>query len=90
MDHQVTERGGQADPILELGQLLSIGVTHRAREIHHEVAGEVRLGLELLDVESVGLGEDRPVDVRDIVARRVLTMLGELDRESLERAGMKA
>ena len=57
VDHHVAERGREADAVLELGQLLAIGVTHRAREIHHQVAREVRLGLELLDVEAVGLGE---------------------------------
>ena len=69
VDHQVAERRGQADAVLELGQLLAVGVAHRPGQVHHEVAGQVRLGLELLDVEPVGLGVDVPVDVGDVVAR---------------------
>ncbi len=89
VDHQVAQGRGQADAVLELRQLLAVGVAHRPGEVHHEVAGEVGLGLELLDVEPVGLGEDRPVDVGDVVARGVLAVLGELDREPLERAGVQ-
>ena len=63
VDHQVAERGGQADGIVELGQVLAIGVAHRSAQIHHQIAGDVGLRLELLDVELVGLGVDQPVDV---------------------------
>ena len=90
VDHQVAERRGEADRVLELGQLLAIGVAHRPREVHHQVARQVRLGLEFLRVEAVGLGVDVPVDVRDVVAGRVLAVLGELDREAVERAGVQA
>ena len=89
VDHQVAERRGQADRVLELGQFLAIGVAHRSRQVHHQVAGQVGLGLELLDVEAIGLGVDVPVDVRDVVARGVLAVLRELDREALERAGVQ-
>ena len=63
MDHQVAQRRGQADAVFELRQLLAIRVAHRAAQIHHQVAGDVGLGLELLDVVLVGLGVDQPVDV---------------------------
>src|SRR5208337_3674384 len=89
VDHQVAERSRQADAVLELGQLLAVGVTHRPRQVHHQVAGQVGLGLELLDVEAVGLGVDVPVHIRNVVARGVLAVLGELHREALERAGMQ-
>ena len=89
VDHQVAQRGGQADRVVELGQLLAVGVAHRAAQVHHQVAGDVRLGLELLDVVLVGLGVDQPVDVLGIVAGRVLAMLAELDREAVERAGVQ-
>ena len=89
VDHQVAERRRQADAVLELGQLLAVSVAHRPRQVHHQVAGQVGLGLELLDVEAVGLGVDVPVDVRDVVAGGVLAVLGELDRETLERAGVQ-
>ena len=55
----------------------------------HQIAGDVGLGLELFDVVLVGLGVDQPVDVLGIVARRVAAMLGELDREAVERAGVQ-
>ena len=70
VDHQVAEGRRQADAVLELRQLLAVGVAHRAGEVHHQVAGQVGLGLKFLDVEPVGLGEDVPVDVGDVVARR--------------------
>ena len=88
-DHQVAKGRRQADPVFEFGQLLPVSVSHRGREVHHEVAGQVGLGLELLDVEPVGLGVDVPVDVADVVAGGVLAMLGELDRKALKRAGVQ-
>ena len=90
MDHQVAQGRGQADAVVELGQLLAIRVAHRAAQVHHQVAGDVGLGLELLDVVLVGLGVDQPVDVLRIVAGRVLAMLAELDRKAVKRAGVQA
>ena len=91
VDHQVAEGGGQADGVLELGQLLAVRCTAiDARQVHDQVAGDVRLGLELLDVVLVGLGVDVPVEVLEVVAGDVLAVLGELDREALERAGVQA
>ena len=89
VDHQVAEGRRQADAVLELRQLLAVSVAHRAGEVHHQIAGQVGLGLELLDVEPVGLGVNVPVDVGDVVAGRVLAVLGKLDREPLERAGVQ-
>ncbi len=89
VDHQIAERGRKTDAVLEFGELLTIGVTHRSRQIHHQVAGQVRFRLELLDVEAVGLGVNVPVHVGNIVAGRVLAMFGELDRKPLERAGVQ-
>ena len=89
VDHQVAERGRQADRVIELGQLLPIGVAHRTAQVHHQVAGDVGLGLELLDVILVGLGVDQPVDVLRIVAGRVFAVFAELDREAVERAGVQ-
>ena len=89
MDHQVRQRGRQANRVVELRQLLPIRVRHRLAEIHREVAGDVRLRLELLDVILVGLGIHEPIDIVRIIARRVLAMLAELDRETVKRAGMQ-
>ena len=90
MDHQVAERRRQADGVLELGQLLPVGVGHRRAQVHDQVAGDVGLGLELLEVILVGLGVDVPVEVLEIVAGDVLAVLGELDGEALKRAGVQA
>ena len=90
VDHQVTEGGRQADGVIELGQLLAIGVAHRAAQIHHQVAGDVGLRLEFLHVILVGLGVDQPVDVLGIVAGRIFAVLAELHRKAVERAGVQA
>ena len=76
--------------VVELGQLLAIRVAHRAAQVHHQVAGDVGLGLELLDVVLVGLGVDQPVDVLRVVAGGVLAVLAELDRKAVKRAGVQA
>ena len=89
VDHQVAQRRGQANRVLELRQLLPVRVAHRAAQIHHQVAGDVRFRLELLHVVLVGLGVHQPVDVLGIVARRVLAMLAELDRKTVKRAGVE-
>ncbi len=89
VDHQVAQGRRQAHAVFELGQLLAVGVAHRPRQVHHQVARQVGLGLELLDVEPVRLGEHRPVDLGDVVPGRILPVLGELDREALERAGVQ-
>ena len=90
VDHQVAQRGRQADAVFELRQLLAIGVAHRTAQVHHQVAGDVGLGLEFLDVILVGLGVDQPVDVLGVVAGGVLAMLAELDGEAVEGAGVQA
>lgn len=63
---------------------------HRGRQVHHQIAGDVRLRLEFLDVVAIGLGINVPVEVLQIVAGRVLAMFRELDRKALEGAGMQA
>src|SRR4029077_8534539 len=65
-------------------------VRHRAADVEHHVAVEVRLLLELLDVVTIASRVDLPVDRRQIVAGNVLPVFSELDAESLERAAMKA
>ncbi len=89
MDHQVRQRRRQADRVVELRQLLPIRVGHRLAQIHRQIAGDVRLGLELLDVVLVGLGIHEPIDIVRIVAGRVLAMLAELNRKAMKRAGVQ-
>src|SRR5262245_60506432 len=54
------------------------------------MAVEIRFLLEFLDVVAVAARVDLPVDRRQIIAGDVLTVLGELDAEALERAAVKA
>src|SRR5207245_10150859 len=65
-------------------------VGHAAAGVHHEERTEVRLHLEALDVVLVQLGESAPVDVLDLVAGRVLLVLGELHRLAVVRALVQA
>ena len=90
MDHQVAERRRDAGRVLELRQLVLVAVGHRPAQVHRQIAGNVRLGFELLDVVLVGFGVDEPVDVLRVVAVRVLAMLAELDREAMKRAGVES
>jgi hypothetical protein len=62
---------------------------HRFRQVHDEVARHVRLGLKLLDEVFAGLGVDVPVEGLEVVSGGVAAVLGELDREPLERATVK-
>ena len=65
-------------------------VSHRLAGIDQEPGDEVRLLLVLLQVEPLGAAEDLPVDVLDVVAGRVLAVLGELDGEAVPRTAMAA
>jgi hypothetical protein len=62
-----------------------IAIIHRLTGIEQDRAFEIRLFLVFLDVESVGLGPDFPVDVANIVARRVFAVRGELDCKAVIR-----
>ena len=90
MNHQVAQRRGQADGVLEFGQLLPVGVGHRLTQVHDQVAGQVRFRFELLQVILVGLGEDVPIEVLQVVPGHVLAVLAEFDREALKGAGVQA
>ena len=84
-DHQVGQRRREPPRVLEL-RARPPRVAHAPRRVDDEVRLEVRLFLIFLDVVAVALAERPPVDVADLVPRPVLAVLGELDREALERA----
>ena len=79
--HQITERRRKAGGVVELRQIRA--VAHRAASVDEQVAIEVRLLLELLDVVPIGPCVDLPIDRREIVAGNVLPVFGELDAEAL-------
>ena len=89
VNHQVTQRRRQTDPIVELGQLLLVRESHRATEVHRQIARDVGFRFELLDVILVRLGVHQPIDILGIVAGGVLAMLTELHRESVKRTRMQ-
>jgi len=75
------------------GRIFALGhrartVAHRFGDIHHQRAAKVGLGLELLDVEPVGLRPDLPVQVPDVVPGGVFPVLDELDGVAEEGRGM--
>ena len=86
--HQVCERRSQA--LAHSYFVIPRDPPHRAADVEHHMAVEVRFLLELLDVMAIASGVDLPVDRRQIVAGNVLAVFSELDTESFERAAMKA
>jgi len=78
--HQIGQGGGEIGGVLQLRHLCG-RVAHRGADIEQEMALQVRLFFELLDVVSIAAREDLPIDGREIVARQVLPIFRELDAE---------
>ena len=89
-NHQVGQRGSQANSIVELGQLLVVRVSHRRAQIHHEITRDVGFRFEFLDVVFVGFGKHLPIDILEIIAVRVFSVLAEFNAETVEWTGMQA
>ena len=89
-NHQVSQGGGQTDRVVEFCQFLLVRVSHRLTQIHDQVARDIGLRLKFLDVILVGLGEDLPVNILQVVAVRVLAMFAELDTEPVKRTGVQS
>ena len=82
MQDEVGQAGGDELGVAELAHRIGRAlVGHRAAGVEHDVAAEVGRDFVLLDVVAVGLGVDPPVDALDVVARHVLAVLGEIERE---------
>ena len=88
-EEQVSERGGDRDGVVVLRHRAA-AVFHAGRDIDQQAAAEVRVLLVLLHVEAVLLGPDFPIDAAEVVARRVLAVLQELDRLPEVRAAVHA
>jgi hypothetical protein len=86
---QVRQRGQRQPAVLDLADP-GAGEAHRRRRVEHQVRGELRLLLELLHVVAIELGQRLPVDVAQLVARRVLLVLGELDRRAVQPGAVHA
>ena len=83
--HQIGQSSRQANAIVELGQLLSIGVVHRLAQVHHNVAGDVGFRLVFFDVIPLGLRVRLPIDILGIVTMRIKPMFTEFGGESVVR-----
>ena len=87
VDDEVAERGGETLGVVEPGAVLA-RESHRAAAVEHDVAAQVGLGLEFLEVIAVGACEDAPVEPPDVVAGDVVAVLGELDAGASVRAAV--
>jgi hypothetical protein len=59
---------------------------HGAAMVDDELAAEVGLLLELLDVKAVGAAVETPVDVAGALSGVVLAIVGEFSRKAVEGA----
>ena len=87
--HQIRQNGRQIRAVFQLGEPSVVAVAHRTARVQQNLHAHVRLFFVLLDVETIGSGQHAIVEMPRVVAGRVLAMLGELDAETLVRAGMQ-
>ena len=89
-DEKGEGRGG-ALGVFEFRQRGAVAaIAHAFAGVQQQVADEVGFFLVLLEIVLVGLAENFPIDVAQIVALGILAMLGELDRETVVRTAMHA
>jgi len=84
----IGERGQARGAVLELRRRIIVArEVHRRAAVEQQVNEVLLLALELLHDEVVGAAEDVPVDVPEIVAGRILAVVGELDSPAVMGAG---
>src|SRR5678815_5253978 len=86
---EVSEARSRSPGVVELRSVLR-GILHRLARIHQDVSDEIRLLLVLLHIITVASAQDFPVEMTDIVAGHVFTMLREFHSEAAERRAMSA
>ena len=79
VDEKVGEGCGDFPGVFDFRFLAGALEIHGARGIDDEVGAEVGIGLEFLDVETIGAGEGLPVEAARIVSGNVFPILCELD-----------
>lgn len=92
---ELYQHGGGIDGEGEFVGLVDIAVVFGGEEhgtalVDHQLATEVGLLFELLDIEAVGATIEMPVDVLCAFAGIVLTIVGELNGKTMERTFMLA
>ena len=86
--HQVSKAGRRRRRIIELAPAGFFSVPHRTTAINKQMTVEVGFFFIFLDVQPVGFGPDFPIDMSQIVARRVFAVSRELDREAVVGTAM--
>jgi RNA polymerase sigma factor (sigma-70 family) len=61
---------------------------HRAARVDHQTTSQVRIGLELFDIEAIGSSIRAPIEPPQIVAGDILSILGKFDARPAMRARM--
>ena len=83
-EQEQRDRGRELLGVRELGEARGgAAPRHRSAHVEDDRRAEVGLLLVLLDDPSIRARGDLPVDVPQVVARLIGTILGELHRESL-------
>jgi hypothetical protein len=80
VDDEIGKCGGDAAGEVDLGRMIGGGKVHGRRGIDDKVGSEISIGLELLDVVTVGAGVGFPVEAAGVIARDIFAVFRELDR----------
>ena len=81
--HEKSQRCRQHRAVFELAHRRRAAIRHRRADVEQQVAFEVGLFLELLDVVTIAARVDLPVECGEVVAGQVLPVFRELDAEPL-------
>ena len=76
---QVRHRSCDLPRVFDLRGMPFGSISHRSTGIDHDAASQIRVGLKLLDVVSIGSPKGTPVETSQVVAGYVLSILSELD-----------
>jgi len=88
-DNYISQGGGYQPGIFPLGERRSLGaIPHGLTAVEQQIAGEIGLGFILFQIVTIRFGVDFPVDITQVIAGRVLPMLGELGGKTVKRAFM--
>src|SRR5216684_5156418 len=82
------QRGGECAHIVRLG-IIERAIMHRAALVHEQVAAEIGLVLESLEVVAVRARIQTPIQIARVIAWRVLAVFGEFDGEPVIRTTMQ-
>lgn len=92
---QFNENGSGIDAEGELVWMVYValafqGEIHGATLVNQHLATQIGLLLELFDIEAVGTAIEVPIDITGTFAGVILSIVGELDRKTMERTFMPA